>query len=178
MKPGPSIPSIESLVTPVRLVLYPNTNIHQAVNLLIKKEALAAPVVNEKDGSLLGLLTEKDCLRVMSSGGFDDQFQGGDVVNFMSPAREILHRQMSLVEATTAFLRCNFASLPVVEDGRLDGRLARRDLMRAVNSHVVSLSQAAAAEKSAERPRSIEDMQRSAARQNPSSLGRIFSRRR
>lgn len=178
MRAGVPIPQIESLITPVRLVLYPQTGIHEAIEQLLKKEALAAPVVSEQDGSLLGLLTEKDCLRVLSAGGYDEQFLGATVARFMSPTPEVLSPRMNLVQATQAFLRCNFSSLPVVEDGRLIGRLSRRDLVRAVNKYLLELRKLAGVEENADRPRSIEAMQRSAARQNPSALGRVFSRRR
>lgn len=178
MRAGIPIPSIEPLITPVPLLLYPDTDIHQAIELLLKKEALAAPVVSEKDHCLLGLLTEKDSLRVLSSSGYDEQFLSAKVERFMSPASVTIHAGMNLVQATEAFLRCNFASLPVVEEGRLTGRLSRRDLVRAVNKYVLKLRKLAGAEEHADRPRSIEDMQRSAAKQNPSALGRVFSRRR
>lgn len=178
MRAGAPIPPIEPLITPVRLVLYPHTGIHEAIEQLLRKEAFAAPVVREQDGSLLGLLTEKDCLRVLSAGGYDEQFLGSTVARFMSPAPELLSGRMNLVQATQAFLRCNFSSLPVVEEGRLTGRLSRRDLVRAVNKYVLQLRKLAGVEEHADRPRSIEEMQRSAAKQNPSALGRVFSRRR
>lgn len=176
MRAGVPIPSIESLITPARLLLYPDTDIHQAIELLLKKEALAAPVVRQQDHHLLGLLTEKDGLRVLSSGGYDEQFLSATVERFMSPASVTIHAGMNLVQATEAFLRCNFASLPVVEGGRLTGRLSRRDLVCAVNQYVVKLRKLAGSEENSDRPRSIEDMQRSAAKQNPSALGRVFSR--
>lgn len=178
MRAGVPIPSIEPLIKPVRLRLYPDTDIHEAIEELLKKEALAAPVVRRNDHYLLGLLTEKDSLRVLSSAGYDEQFLSATVERYMSPASVTIHAGMNLVQATEAFLRCNFASLPVVEDGRLTGRLSRRDLVHAVNKYVLQLRKLAGAEEHSDRPRSIEDMQRSAAKQNPSALGRVFSRRR
>ncbi len=170
-------PSIQPLITPVRLVLYPDTEIHHAVDQLLKKEAIAAPVVNP-EGQLLGLLTEKDCLRMLTAGAYDDQFQSGTVHHFMSEARETIREDMNLGQATEVFLRCNFASLPVVNETRLTGRLARRDLMRAVNQYALELRQAQGETATPNRPKSIEEMQRQAGRQNPGSLGRVFSRRR
>ncbi len=178
MRAGVPIPSIEPLIAPVRLLLYPETDIHEAIELLLKKEALAAPVVRERDHHLLGLLTEKDSLRVLSASGYDEQFSAATVEKFMSPPSVTLHNQMNLVQATEAFLGCNFSSLPVVDAGKLTGRLARRDLVRAVNKYMRELRRLAGVEGKAERPRSIEEMQRQAGKQDPGSLGRIFSRRR
>jgi CBS-domain-containing membrane protein len=99
----------------------------------------------------------------------------------MSPVRATIQAEMDLFHAVEQFLGCNFPTLPVVEDDRLVGRLSRKELLRAVQRFVSGYEktrrqriQVAAA--GAQRPKSIEAMQRSAGRLSREVLADLFSR--
>lgn len=177
-----NIPTASELMTPSRLVLKPETDILEAIDGLVEKKVAAAPVV-DGEGCLLGMLTEKDCLRVLSTSAYEDVFQIGTVADYMSAIRVTLEPQMDLFRAAEEFLSCNFPTLPVVDGGRLVGRISRQDMMRGVSTFVSAnlrqrrklLEEQA---KGGDRPRSIEEMQQTAARTSRKGLAGIFSRNR
>ena len=177
-----SIPTASELMTASRLLLRPEMDILDAIGQLVERQVAAAPVVDE-GSRLLGMLTEKDCLRVLSTSAYEDVFKAGTVEDYMSTVRVALEPEMDIFQTAEQFLSCNFPSLPVVEEGRLVGRLSRKDMLRGVRHFITSsleqrqrhLEQQA---RGGERPRSIEEMQQTAARTNPKGLAGLFSRNR
>ena len=90
-----------------RLVTFtPDTNIHEAIRILLEKRLSGAPVV-DGDGALVGVLSKKDCLKiVLSSRYYDDR--GGSVREFMSTPVETLDAGQDLVSAAQHFLGSHF----------------------------------------------------------------------
>lgn len=114
-----------------RLVtLTPDTNIHEAISILLKKRISGAPVVDE-DGALVGVLSKKDCLRVVFSARYHDDW-GGPVREFMSAPAETLDAGQDLVSAAQIFLDSNFRRFPVLRDGALVGQVSRHDILKAL----------------------------------------------
>lgn len=177
-----NIPTASDLMTPPRLVLSPELDMVEAIDRLVEKQVAAASVVDD-GGRLLGMLTEKDCLRVLSTSAYEDVFKAGSVADYMSAVRVVLEPDMDIFQTAEQFLCCNFPTLPVVEEGRLVGRLSRRGMLKGVRKFIQeSLAQRQRLleeqAKGAERPRSIEEMQQTAARSNPKGLAGLFSRNR
>ncbi len=177
-----SIPTAAELMTTSRLVLKPELDILDAIDQLVEREVAAAAVV-DLDDQLLGMLTEKDCLRVLSTSAYEDVFKSGTVADYMSVVRVVLEPDMDIFQTAEQFLCCNFPTLPVVEDGRLVGRLSRKGMLRGVRDFLVeNLKQRqkllAEQARGGERPRSIEEMQQTAARTPPKGLAGLFSRNR
>lgn len=176
------IPTASELMTTSRLVLKPEVDILDAIDQLVEKQVAAAPVVDEQS-RLVGMLTEKDCLRVLSTSAYEDVFKIGTVADYMSAVRVTLEPQMDLFQAAEEFLSCNFPTLPVVEDGRLVGRLSRQDMLRGIQKFLAASSRQRQVllekrAKGGERPKSIEAMQQSAAEASPAGLAGLFSRNR
>ncbi len=176
------IPTVRDLMTASRLVLDPDMDVLDAIDLLVERKVAAAAVV-DGSGRLLGLLTEKDCLRVLSTSVYEDHFKGGTVADYMSQVRLALEPQMDLFHATELFLSCNFPTLPVLEDGKMAGRLNRQDMLKAVQRFIGDemtqrTSRLAAIAAAGTRPSAIADMQRTAASLPPSKLAGLFSRNR
>lgn len=174
------IPSATDLMTRTRLVLDPATDILDAIDELVKREVSAAPVVDEQD-KLLGMLTEKDCLRVLSTSAYENVFKGGTVGDYMSEIRVVVEASMDLFKTAEQFLCCNFPTLPVVEAERLVGRLSRKEMLRAVRDFIqVDMQQQLAAHQARDlsRPKSIEGMQQAAANLGRKGLADLFSRKR
>lgn len=176
------IPTAAELMTPSRLTLTPGMDILDAIDELVDRQVAAAPVVDE-EAKLLGMLTEKDCLRVLSTSAYEAVYKEGTVGDYMSPIRTVIEARMDIFETAKQFLSCNFPTLPVVEDGRLLGRLSRKDMLRAIQLFIARnearrLRQMKEAAKAGERPRSIEDMQQTAARFSRKGLADLFSRNR
>ena len=57
--------------------LTPEVNIFDAVDMLVERRISGAPVVHE--GHVIGMLTEKDCVRLLTKGDHDDDVPTGTV---------------------------------------------------------------------------------------------------
>jgi CBS domain-containing protein len=110
--------------------LAPETEILRAVHTLIEKDIAGAPVV-DADGALIGVLTEKDCMRVLLNATYHSEY-GGTVADFMSTDVEVMGPDDSIVDAARRFLEYRYHRYPVLENNRLVGQISRRDVMRAL----------------------------------------------
>ncbi len=173
----------DCMTTRARVLAFsPEQDVFEAMAELLARHFAAAPVV-DADERVVGMLTEKDCLRILSNLAYDDDFDGGQVSDFQSPMRLICQPAMDIFGVTNRFLECNFPLLPVVEDGKLVGVISRRDALRGVRELRRRLDLARrkleeVAGHQADRPRGIESMQKSAASQSPEQLARLMGRKR
>jgi len=161
------------------LSVSPKDDLFDAINQLLSRHYAAAPVVDEA-GNLCGMLTEKDCLRILSNLTYADELEGV-VEEYQSAIRAICEPSMDLFRVTEMFLATNFPLLPVVERGRLVGVISRRDTLRGVRSFRDQLlkrhqEREKGAGHQADRPRSIESLQRAAA-SGTGQLVRLMGRR-
>ena len=119
-----------SLVT-----LDPKMSIFDAMRLLMAKRISGAPVVDSHN-DLIGVLSELDCLRVLSSDAFyaDEQEESGSVRNFMTGPDRSISPELGIYAISHYFLTTSVRRLPVVEDGCLVGQVSRRDVLRGIAS--------------------------------------------
>lgn len=163
--------------------LAPDDDLFDALERLAKYHVAAAPVI-DSHGKLIGMLTEKDCLRVLSTVAYEGDIKEGRVADYQSPIRVVLQPSMDLFRVAETFLATNFPTLPVVDDGRLIGLISRQAMLRGILDFRVALlkrlAQAeAGAGRQADRPRSIEHMQQVFARAgNRDQLVRLLGRKR
>ncbi len=115
--------------------LTPDTDIHSAVALLLSRHVTGAPVINEAK-EVVGILTEKDCLRLVAKGHNSDELQGL-VADYMTTKVTTVPPEMDIYFAAGVFLQNYFRRLPVVEDGKLIGAITRFDILRAIQTHAV-----------------------------------------
>jgi len=113
--------------------LKPDMNIMQAVQILSDDEISGAPVVDEH-GRLVGMLTERDCMRVVLDTAYHG-IPGGLVRDYMSSRPETVPPEETLVRLAQLFIERHFRRFPVVENGRLIGIISRRDVIRALRHH-------------------------------------------
>ena len=118
-------------VMATRLVTFtPDMNIHEAIRILLEKRISGAPVV-DADGALVGMLSKKDCLKIVFSSQYHDDW-GGPVRDFMNMPVETLDAGLDLVSAAQLFLASHFRRFPVLRDGRLVGQVSRYDILKAL----------------------------------------------
>jgi CBS domain-containing protein len=112
-----------------RLVTFmPDTDIHEAIRVLLDKRISGAPVV-DADGTLVGTLSKKDCLKIVFSSQYHDD-RGGPVRDFMSTPVETLDASQDLVSVAQLFLDSHFRRFPVLRDGKLAGQVSRADILK------------------------------------------------
>ena len=115
------------------ITLSPTLDIYLALQQLLKRKLTGAPVVDEH-GVLLGMLTERDCLKVLVGGVFDGR-PSGNVEDYMSTPAESISPTASLYDIVHLFLTRPYRKLPVVDDGgRVVGQVSRRDALKALDS--------------------------------------------
>ncbi len=109
----------------------PEQNITEVIETIIANKISGAPVIN-RDKELVGIISEKDCLRVI----LDDVYHNlppseRNVSNYMSKKVVTVDDTMDVVEVANLFLNSNFRRYPVVRSGKLVGLVSRRDILRA-----------------------------------------------
>ena len=115
------------------LTLDSEMDVLRATQLLIKSDISGAPVL-DRHGRLVGILTERDCMRVALQGYYHGE-PGGLVKKHMSPDPEYVSPDKSILTVAEMFIKGRFQRYPVVDNGRLVGVIARWDVMRALSEY-------------------------------------------
>jgi len=112
----------------------PDTPLVEAMGVLLSKQISGAPVV-DAEGRLVGMLSELDCLRVLSSDEFyaGDQEGMGHVRDFMTRDCTTITPDTDLYGIAHYFLTKGVRRLPVVDRGLLVGQVSRRDVLRLID---------------------------------------------
>ena len=118
---------IDSVMQKDVLRLSPDMPIRDAVAALVKERGQVAPVLDDT-GSIVGVLTQKDCFRSALNAGYYRQWRGS-VKDYMTTTVETLDAETDFVTAAEAFINQPFRAYPVVRDGELVGVLTRTDLL-------------------------------------------------
>lgn len=108
----------------------PDTNVLDAVHTLVEHRIAGAPVVDDA-GTMVGMLSELDCLKVALQAGYYGEY-GGPVSDYMSSDVQTVNMEMSIIDLAQRFLDSNFRRFPVTDKNRLVGQISRRDVLRAL----------------------------------------------
>ena len=112
------------------ITLSPDTEILKALLTLAEQDIAGAPVVDAA-GRLIGILTEKDCIRCVLEATYHSGY-AGLVSDFMSREVATVNPDDSLVKTAERFLELSYHRYPVLEDGELVGIISRRDVIQAL----------------------------------------------
>ncbi len=115
------------------LTFSPDTDLMSAIGTLVKRGHSGAPVC-DANGKLLGVLSEKDCLKIAVAASFEG-VSPGLVQDLMSTRIATLSADDTLLEAATRFLDAPYKRFPVVENGHVIGQLSRSDILRAIHEN-------------------------------------------
>ncbi|MDP1921285.1 MAG: CBS domain-containing protein [Myxococcales bacterium] len=125
-----ALPVVRDFMDTVVPTVRPDMPILEAVDFLLNNHVTGAPVVNA-DGTLLGMLTEKDCLRLLSTG-VDGDLPTGTVKDFMTTKTDSVAPDMNVYFVAGLFLGANYRRFPVVEKGKLVGAITRFDILKSI----------------------------------------------
>ena len=104
----------------------PDATAAQAARTLIERDITGLPVIDE-DGSVLGVITELDLLRVVRNGVDLEQVPVGAVMN---PRPLFVGPETDLSTVIDLMDEWRVRRLPVVDDERLVGIISRGDVLR------------------------------------------------
>jgi CBS domain-containing protein len=110
--------------------LSPDASVHDAVAFLLDKRVTGAPVI-DRDQHVVGIITEKDCLRLLAIGD-GEGIPDGKVSDFMSTNIVSVSPNMNIYFVAGMFLRDVVRRFPVIDNGRLVGAITRFDILRAI----------------------------------------------
>jgi CBS domain-containing protein len=114
--------------------LTPEVDILEAVDFLLKKHVTGAPVL-DPHGNVIGILTEKDCLRLLSTGMEADKPRG-TVRDYMTTEVASVPSHMNVYFLAGMFLKANYRRLPVIDNGKLVGAITRFDVLRVIQANL------------------------------------------
>jgi len=122
--------SVANIMTKKLITFSLDTQVLSAINILISKKISGAPVV-DKDGKLLGMLSEIDCMKTYIQSTYHNEM-GGLVKDYMAKEVSTIPSTMGIMDVAEYFLETHFRRLPVVDNGKLVGQVSRRDVLRAI----------------------------------------------
>ena len=128
------VPTARDVMAQSLITFAPETNIFEAIRTLIGRQISGAPVVAE-DGTLVGMLSEIDCLGLLAS----DEFWAHDhtsatVAEFMSTEFETVAPETDIYALAQYFRSTPVRRFPVLSDGQLLGQVSRRDVLRGIEA--------------------------------------------
>lgn len=134
-----SLPKYESIVNYMvkrkdLITFSPNDDINKIIDIIIDKKISGAPVLDE-GGKLVGIISEKDCLRIIVDQAYHNlPYNSPKVSDYMTKNVKTLSPDSDVVEAATLFLDSPVRRMPVVDNGTLIGQISRRDILRAAKN--------------------------------------------
>ena len=122
--------TVDDIMTVGLVTFTPDTSVHEAIKVLLDRRFSGAPVV-DADGNLVGVLSKKDCFKVVFNTSYHHEW-GGTVADYMSTKVKTLDADTDLINAARHFLDSPYRRFPVMRDGQLVGQISRADLLRAL----------------------------------------------
>ncbi len=125
-----SAPTVEEFMDKTFVTFTPDMDVYKAINILLEKRLTGAAVVDEKR-RVVGVLSEKDCLRTLVHDAYSN-LPSGQVKDFMTSPVLHVSPEMDIFSVASVFLKQSFRRLLVIRHGELVGQITRRDLLRVI----------------------------------------------
>lgn len=118
--------TVRDIMSTELVTVDPTTTLTEAARVMSIAGAGSALVLDE--GSLIGILTERDILRALGGSPSADLARVSSVTRWMSPNPETVSPETTAADALDQMLFGAFRHLPVVEGDRVVGVVSMRDL--------------------------------------------------
>lgn len=129
----PRYKSVTDFMVPVNLLISFRADqpIREVIDTIIEEGISGGPVLDEQK-KLIGIISEKDCLRLMVDEAYHNlPASTRKVSDYMTSKVQTLSPSADVVEAAHAFLNSPVRRLPIVDNGKLVGQVSRRDILKA-----------------------------------------------
>jgi CBS domain-containing protein len=117
----------------------PEMDIMDAVDFLLEKRITGA-LVADSGNKLVGIITELDCLKLLTLGDAQYEAPRGKVKDFMVADVQSIPATMDIYYCAGLFMNVSFRRFPVMEGDRIVGAITRFDLLRAVRHSLAPFS--------------------------------------
>jgi CBS domain-containing protein len=117
--------SAKTIMTTDVITVKDQTPIREAIEILVEKEISGLPVIDDEK-KLVGLITEKDLLKLIFTGEIDL----GIVADYMTREVVALDEETDLLDVCEYLMDKNFKRIPILKNGILVGIISRRDMIK------------------------------------------------
>ena len=122
--------SIKEFMAKQLITFQSDTPIEAAMESFLENKISGAPVLDNQ-GKLVGVLSEKDCMRTLFESSYYNNL-GGFVREYMSTDLKTINIHDTLSNVADEFIKSRFRRFPVMEGDKLVGQISRRDILRAI----------------------------------------------
>ena len=110
----------------------PKQPLNEVIQILISKGISGGPVLDE-NGSLIGVISEGDCLKQVVRGKYNNSPEMmGVVEEYMTADPVTVGPNENIFEIARLFLKLRLRRFPVLDNGKLVGQISQRDVMAAI----------------------------------------------
>lgn len=129
---GRKIETVENYMSVDLVTFTPDQDINEAIAIMLDRKISGAPVLNAR-GELVGIISEKDCLKVIIDDAYHNQpHTKNKVADYMSHDVETVSIESSIVDVAHKFFNNMYRRFPVVDNlGKVRGQVSRRDILKA-----------------------------------------------
>ena len=126
-------PKVSEYMTKELITFTTETPINEAIHTLLKHRITGAPVLDKK-GKVVGLIDDKDCLKVLFSSAYYNHPVGKEtVIDYMSNVMRSISIDSDLMDAANIFVTSPYKRLLIKDENeKLAGMISRRDVLRAI----------------------------------------------
>lgn len=125
---------VKDYMTTQLIKINENQPVYEAINTLLSNKISGAPVIGD-DGKLVGVLSEKDCLRIFANGSFH-ALPTSNVSDYMSKIVTTVQPETDVFTVADIFLKHTYRRFPVIDGDDLVGIISRRDILKAVQDAI------------------------------------------
>ncbi|KAA3617073.1 MAG: CBS domain-containing protein [Calditrichaeota bacterium] len=127
----PKIPQISEFMDKTFVTLSPDMDVYKAIDVLLDRGVTSAVVVDPYD-RIVGILSEKDCLTVLTKGVYH-VLPSAKVSDIMTTKVVTTSADTDVFQVADIFLKHFFRRLVIAdEDNKMIGQITRRDLLRVI----------------------------------------------
>jgi CBS domain-containing protein len=121
--------SAKDVMSPDVMTIREDTKMKDIIRLLVQHRITGLPVVSE-DNRLLGMVTEKDILKIL----YERQPNVTSAADLMSSNISSFDENDNLMEVFKALVENNYRRVPILSEGKLAGIISRADIIRFISS--------------------------------------------
>jgi len=107
----------------------PETPITEVIELLVANDITGIPVIHD-DGTLVGIVTEKDILSLLA----DVRYAVGSVEQYMTRDVVAFNVEDDFIAICECLMKSDFRRVPILSDGKLVGIVSRHDIIKYITS--------------------------------------------
>lgn len=129
-------PTVADFMNSNFIKLSPETTISNAIEILMSERLIASLVIND-DNKVVGILSEKDCLKLVLHHSFDPR-PAGLVSDYMHEINLSIPSSTAALVATQILIDQKTRRIPVVDEDKLVGQITRRGLIMGLHRYLSS----------------------------------------